>query len=608
MCVPASSPRATNPATTTTTTITTATTTTTAVTSSQKPPSPPRMSNKPVGWHAKNLGYDWNKRADHHKYLVETGLPAVHAAVINHDWEAAAELLSPADIGLLWTPPVSHRPTMLNKDYSGSSGWSSKLLSKNEEERNAAIIEMSADLVERTNPMGTGSMYGANLLTLCLEKGAPSEFLQKVITLSQKHAPQCLNNPDASGKTPLYVAIERGDKAAVAMLLDAGADWRVRTNSIWHDGTRAGISTYSFAMKAGSNKIFELILSKAIQQLPTPDNYPIANDPLRLFFWVANHAEEDVLRLAEKFPHLRFALFSFPDKSGSSLYRRRIENNVPVEVNTHALINPIKENNVLHLSSIFGPPEQFFNLLNFLRSEYKGEDIDSIATDAIIIFIKNKSEESIKLLSEQCDSFDTCIINAKKTLLEKESIHSLGKFKLILENVCKTLNESEKIKIFNNLGQYDSTYVDLFIKSTEFEVNETLFTQLCKTATNWKNTELFDFAAEQSSMMFAALNNSSRSVADGVFADALFYSLRARSVQWTEKLLQACPDLQRVFNMSSQFLLPALADFDPSGLSARLKDIEFDPEMADRESFELIQTDEGRQALTDLISARRKTH
>jgi hypothetical protein len=192
--------------------------------------------------------------------------------------------------------------------------------------------------------------------------------------------------------------------------------------------------------------------------------------------------------------------------------------------------------------------------------------------------------------------------------LEKESIHSLGKFKLILENVCKTLNESEKIKIFNNLGQYDSTYVDLFIKSTEFEVNETLFTQLCKTATNWKNTELFDFAAEQSSMMFAALNNSSRSVADGVFADALFYSLRARSVQWTEKLLQACPDLQRVFNMSSQFLLPALADFDPSGLSARLKDIEFDPEMADRESFELIQTDEGRQALTDLISARRKTH
>ncbi len=608
MCVPASSPRATNPATTTTTTITTATTTTTAVTSSQKPPSPPRMSSKPVGWHAKNLGYDWNKRADHHKYLVETGLPAVHAAVINHDWEAAAELLSPADIGLLWTPPVSHRPTMLNKDYSGSSGWSSKLLSKNEEERNAAIIEMSADLVERTNPMGTGSMYGANLLTLCLEKRAPLEFLQKVITLSQKHAPQCLNNPDASGKTPMYVAIQQDDTAAVEMLLDAGADWRIRSKLINHDGTKGGPDACQFAMKVGSDEIIDLILSEAVQQLPAPDNYPIANDPFQIAQWVATREERDVVRLAEKFKSLQFALFSFPDKSGSSLYRRRIENNVPVEVNTQTLINPIEGNNVLYITATYGPPEVFFNLLNFLRSEYNGEDLDSIATYAITIFLKNKAVESMKTLSEQCDSFDNCIINAKKTLLEKESIHSFEKFKIILENVCKILNESEKIKVFSNLGQYDSRYVDLFIKKTDFKVNEKLFTKLCTTAANWRNTELFDYAAEQSSMTLAALNDPNRSVANGVFADALFYSMRARSGQWTEKLLQACPDLQRVFNLGSQFLLPAFADFDPSGLPARLEGIDFDPDMAERESFELIQTDEGRQALTDLINARRTNY
>ena len=109
-------------------------------------------------------------------------------------------------------------------------------------------------------------------------------------------------------------------------------------------------------------------------------------------------------------------------------------------------------------------------------------------------------------------------------------------------------------------------------------------------------------------MMITALNDSNRSVANGVFSDALFYSLRARSEQWTEKLLQACPDLQSVFNQGSQFLLPALADFDPSGLSARLEDINFDPDMAESGSFELIQTDEGRQALTDLIIARRKSH
>ncbi len=608
MSVPANSPQATYPATTTTTTNTTATTTTAAVTSSQKPTPLPRMSSKPVGWHAKNLGYDWHKRADHHKYLVETGLPPVHAAVINHDWETAAELLSPADIGLIWTPPVSHRPPMLNKGHSGSSGWSTKLLSKNEEQRNAAIIEMSADLVERTNPMGTGSMYGANLLTLCLEKRAPLEFLQKVITLSQKHAPQCLNNPDASGKTPMYVAIQQDDTAAVEMLLDAGADWRIRSKLINHDGTKGGPDACQFAMKVGSDEIIDLILSEAVQQLPAPDNYPIANDPFQIAQWVATREERDVVRLAEKFKSLQFALFSFPDKSGSSLYRRRIENNVPVEVNTQTLINPIEGNNVLYITATYGPPEVFFNLLNFLRSEYNGEDLDSIATYAITIFLKNKAVESMKTLSEQCDSFDNCIINAKKTLLEKESIHSFEKFKIILENVCKILNESEKIKVFSNLGQYDSRYVDLFIKKTDFKVNEKLFTKLCTTAANWRNTELFDYAAEQSSMTLAALNDPNRSVANGVFADALFYSMRARSGQWTEKLLQACPDLQRVFNLGSQFLLPAFADFDPSGLPARLEGIDFDPDMAERESFELIQTDEGRQALTDLINARRTNY
>lgn len=608
MSVPANSPQATYPATTTTTTNTTATTTTTAVTSSQKSTVPPRMSSKPVGWHAKNLGYDWNKRADHHKYLVETGLPAVHAAVINDDWEAAAELLSPADIGLLWTPPVSHRPTMLNKGHSGSSGWSTKLPSKDEERRNTAIIQMSEDLVSRTNPVGAGSMYGTNLLTLCLENRAPSEFLEKVITLSQKHAPQYLSNPDASGKTPLYVAIQQSDTPVVAMLLDAGADWRTRSNLINHDGTKGGPDARQFAMKVGSDEIFELILSKAIQQLPSPDNYPIANDPLELAQWVATREERDVIRLAERFKPLQFALFSLPDKSGSSLYRRRIENNVPVEINMQTLINPKEENNVLCISASFGPPEQFFDLLNFLKSEYNGEDLDGIATYAIKVFLKNKSVESIKMLSEQCNSFDNCIIDAKKIILQYESIDSFEKFKSIFESIYKHLNKGEKITVFIHLGQYDSRYIDLFFKEADVVVNENMFTQLSETAANWRNTEVFDYAAEQSSMMITALKNSNRSVANGVFLDALSYSLRARSGQWTEKLLQACPNLQRVFNQGSQLLLPALADFDPSGLSARLKDIDFDLEMAESECFELIQTDEGRQALTDLISARRKNH
>ena len=107
-------------------------------------------------------------------------------------------------------------------------------------------------------------------------------------------------------------------------------------------------------------------------------------------------------------------------------------------------------------------------------------------------------------------------------------------------------------------------------------------------------------------MMKSALDDFNRSLANGVFSDALFYSLRARSNQWTEKLVQVCPDLQRVFDQGSQFLLPAFADFDPSGLAARLAGINFDPEVVEREGLELTQTDAGQQALADLLRARRE--
>jgi hypothetical protein len=461
---------------------------------------------------------------------------------------------------------------------------------------------MSLDLVERTNPMGTGSMYGANLLTLCLEKRAPSEFLQKVIILSQKHAPQYLNNPDASGKTPLYVAIQRGDKEAVAMLLDAGADWRVRTNLIWHDGTRAGINTYFFAMEVGSDEIFELILSKATQQLPTPDNYPIANDPLRLSLWVANHTEEDVLRLAEKFTHLRFALFSFRDKSGTSFYHRKIKNNYPVEVNVHSLINPDRENNVLHLSANYGPDQQFFNLLNFFISNHEGEHLDIFATDTIKIFLKNRSLESIKDLTEQCKSSQKYILDAQRIILEKETIQPFEKFKLFFENIWDHISKEEKINMFKNLGQYDLRYFFLFIEKAEFALDEKIVSQFCETAAKWKNTEAFEFAFEQSKMFKSALESPSNS-AD--FFQALYYSLRAGSLKWVETLMQRCTDFQGLIAKYGEAIVPAFADFDPSGFSARFQGINIGGELSFQYYLDGIETNEGQQSLADFIGTRR---
>ena len=55
-------------------------TSTSSSSSSQTPY--PALRNRPAGWHAKSFGFDWNKRADQHKYVVKSGLPEVHAAMV----------------------------------------------------------------------------------------------------------------------------------------------------------------------------------------------------------------------------------------------------------------------------------------------------------------------------------------------------------------------------------------------------------------------------------------------------------------------------------------------------------------------------------------------
>ena len=71
---------------------------------------PPVVHSRPAGWHAKSFGFDWNKRSDQHKYLIKSGLPEVHAAIVNDDWDLALELICPEDFGLLWLPPASQSP------------------------------------------------------------------------------------------------------------------------------------------------------------------------------------------------------------------------------------------------------------------------------------------------------------------------------------------------------------------------------------------------------------------------------------------------------------------------------------------------------------------
>ena len=141
---------------------------TTTSTTTVSPQSSPSVS-RPVGWHANELRLDWHKRKDHHTYLAKTGLPEVHAAVVNDDWETAASMLIPEDIGLIWLPPASQRPPSVRSGHDNSSEWAGQLMSKDPDKQRNAIIKMAEGSTWRTTLPGTGSLYGANLITLCID-------------------------------------------------------------------------------------------------------------------------------------------------------------------------------------------------------------------------------------------------------------------------------------------------------------------------------------------------------------------------------------------------------------------------------------------------------
>jgi len=139
-------------------------------TSSTQTP-PPELRIRPTGWHAKSFGFDWNKRSDQHKYSLKSGLPEVHAAIMNDDWDLALELICPEDFGLLWLPPASHGSPKNGDSDIDTSTWTVKIMSQDEDIRNKAILQMALDI----NQIAThhnSFFYGANFLTLCLLKPA----------------------------------------------------------------------------------------------------------------------------------------------------------------------------------------------------------------------------------------------------------------------------------------------------------------------------------------------------------------------------------------------------------------------------------------------------
>ena len=291
------------------------------------PESAPTLQTRKTGWHARSIDFNWDKPIDRHRYQLKTGLPLVHAAMLNGDWELALELLSPEDLGMVWLAPASQRtppgaPTALH-----TSRWASQLPSNNDDKRQRAILEMAIDVAGMTT-VDHHILQGANLLTLCLLLTVPSTVLDKVLAVAASHAPQYLHLPDANGRTPLGVAASSSLPEVIEKLLVAGAHplapcVNVKTG-------RASNPLEIVATEAGT-RAYMMMLGGLTGLGRSEFTYPLAEDPAHVKAWLARHDVDDASVLTDRFPMLTRALLCFKDQSGHSRLCRMIIDGTLIE-------------------------------------------------------------------------------------------------------------------------------------------------------------------------------------------------------------------------------------------------------------------------------------
>ena len=593
---------------------------TTTTTAPDATTSRPVMQPRPAGWHAGSLGLDWNKRGDHYEYLLKTGLPVLHAAIVNEDWTLAAELLRPEALVLCWQPPATQRPPEIKTAMPHSSRWAALLPSTQPESQHKAILDMALDRVGSTSVGDSGCLLGTNLLTLCLLKPAPVEFLAKLIKLAEQHVPQVLDNPDANGRTPLYIAVERGDLVQISLLQAAGADPDVACHFPHADGASAP-SAYRLALAESPTAVFSLLLKEATSTWTESFAYPIEKDPLGLALWVQRHDEAEVLALAEKFPKLRLALSSYEDKTQTSLLCRAIskgncggngaangegkgENaaeNIAAAPGIDPFITTASQKSPLEVAAKHGTVATFASIVRTIQQRWIGENHRTPLLHALRTFLLSRSEVDICQLARECpDLGDSLREVAYDQIMLRRNDMSADNFMALVRLIWPNLDATGKSRVLACSAAYNDQRMDAVLGMLDCSLEDSRLQEMMFIAADSGNTAAWEFAADRS----LDFNGKLRKLAEGdqsaILTGTVGRVLTAGSLRGFERMMQAGLDLQLHIDFRGELILPLLADLDPAGLAARLKGLRF---QIDDNLASTAKTEAGQRALRELIPA-----
>lgn len=561
-------------------------------------PGQPALHHRPVGQHAALHGFNWDKPADYHKYLVKTGLPEVHAAVLNGDWAYATEILCAEDIGLRWLPAISQRQASKQSVNQETPHWAMTIASSDQSKQARAIIDMAINLSDITSVKPAGCLYGSNLLTLCLQLPAPAEFTQQVIDLAKQQAPAYLTLPDGSGRTPLYIAIERRDPSLVRALLNAGADPIVSCRFTQGEAP----SAYHLAMGKGYEQLYSILLEKMISNFTPDGKYSIWDDILAMRDWVTQHDEAAIRRLADQFPVLRDALFNYADESGTSLiYRHLKQGNVNdlVNVTIEPLMFKDLEQNALFVAALRAPVKIFSDLLASVWSKNEiTRQIDTILSQTVKEFFINRSTTEIKELLEVPGKIGKKSFAALMASIKNGENYPTEKLIAIAKLLWPKLNDTEKNDLLVAMTKYPEACFHAVLGMMDCSLTEKHIATMLTNASGDKHKAAWEFAADRSPHIGQRLNN----VREKNFKLFIYVkqAIDVGSLRWFDKFVDASFDLQEYIHLGAQDFLPRLADLDPAGLQKRLAGYKLP---TDDTILASCKTEQGRQALSELMKA-----
>jgi hypothetical protein len=582
--------------------------------------SPPVVHTRPAGWHAKSFGFDWNKRSDQHKYLIKSGLPEVHAAIVNDDWDLALELICPEDFGLLWLPPASQSPHKNSSTDLDASTWTIDLLSQKEDIRNNAILQMALHNTFVTSA-GDNCLYGANLLTLCLLKPAHPNVLQHVIDLAAKEAPKYLNLPDAVGRTPLWIAIENQDHASLNLLLKMGAD---PLQSCKFSKQAEPKSLLSLAAKSADKQIFCDLLRATVSQEKKFPPYDFNEDPFYLKYWAAGHSSEDVLWLADQLEVVRGPLFCCNDISGSSFFYRSVIDGSLVHklkngnedliswlrnLDTSPAVSDDLESTPMFAAASQATIQTYIELDDF----YFASDKETFCNIEVNTF-ENPVENKF-LLRWTVKDFDHYLDSLPETLKASNSNHKRnfinGQLNILLGNhselhfddyartvksVWPFISDTEKVQLFVNAALSADDRMELVFGLLDFSIESSTINGLMYKASVYRKKLAFEFAADRSFEMGTVLESLSKGNDTGY--GMFLVALTAGSLKWVEKLIAAGINRQKAI-ADSPTCIYLLADLDPAGLQTKLKGLNY---TITELMISHAETEAGKQALMELMT------